>query len=315
MNRFRPLSKLHLLVKIGLFGIFDTKFFDHVFTHALKILRQICTKNLNFSEQSEFRKRSILALLLFAASCLHAQENPPLRVGMELSYYPFESVDDQGKPWGVSVDLAKALGAYLGREVEIVGTPFVGLIFALKSKKIDLIISSMSVTPEREKAIGFSSPYLETGLCALISKKTAASSIDGLDLTGNKIAVKMGTTGEVFARKYFKQAQVIALDRESSCVLEVVQAKCNAFLYDQFSILAEWQKYPEATKANLNPFVKEYWAMGMRLEDTQLKAQANSFLKEFKESGGFQKLADKFFKEQQKLFAEQGVPFVFDIKG
>ena len=55
----RPLSKLHLPAEIAFFGIFTVKFFDHVFTHALKILRQICTKIANFIKQSEFRKRSI----------------------------------------------------------------------------------------------------------------------------------------------------------------------------------------------------------------------------------------------------------------
>ena len=54
----RPLPKLHLFAKIALFGIFCAKFFDHVSSHALKILQKICTKSANFFKQSEFRKRS-----------------------------------------------------------------------------------------------------------------------------------------------------------------------------------------------------------------------------------------------------------------
>lgn len=68
----RLLSKLHLHDKIALFGIFVTKFFDHVYSHALKILRQICTKIANFIVQSEFRKKSILSIvcLLVLTGCI-----------------------------------------------------------------------------------------------------------------------------------------------------------------------------------------------------------------------------------------------------
>jgi polar amino acid transport system substrate-binding protein len=109
----------------------------------------------------------VAALILTLASCLQAQ-TAPLRVGMDLSYPPFETIGPDGKPSGISVDLARALGADLGRAVEIENIPFTGLIPALKSGKIDLIISSMTATPERSKTVAFSEPYLTTGLSALV---------------------------------------------------------------------------------------------------------------------------------------------------
>ena len=258
-------------------------------------------------------KRYLLLFLLLAVPLL-AKEEKPLIVGMELSYYPFETIDENGKPWGVSVDLARALGTYLNRPAQIENIPFVGLIPALKSKKIDLIISSMTITPERQKSVVFSHPYIATGLCLLINKKTEGDTVDALDIAGNKIVVKLGTTGEVFAHKYFKNAKVLVLDRESNCVLEVVQGKCNAFIYDQFSILKDWQKYPNETRANLKPFIEEFWAIALRPEDKDLLKSVNEFLQEFRQQGGFQDLANKFFEKEQKLFNEQGIPFVFDIK-
>lgn len=258
-------------------------------------------------------KRCLLFFLILAAP-LVAKDAKPLIVGMELSYYPFETIDEKGKPWGVSVDLSQALGNYLNRPVQIENIPFVGLIPALKSKKIDLIISSMSITPERQKTVAFSHPYLATGLCLLINKKTEGNTVDALDIEGNQIVVKLGTTAEIFARKYFKHAKMLVLDRESNCVLEVVQGKSNAFIYDQFSVLKDWQKYPEATRANLKPFIEEFWAIALRPEDKNLLKSVNDFLQNYRQQGGFQNLADKYFEKEQKLFAEQGVPFVFDIK-
>src|SRR5438552_11375611 len=82
-----------------------------------------------------------------------------LIVGMELAYPPFEMTDPQGRPTGVSVDLARALGKFLGQEIQIQNLPFDGLIPSLQTRKIDLIISSLTATPERAKSIDFSDPY------------------------------------------------------------------------------------------------------------------------------------------------------------
>lgn len=83
---------------------------------------------------------SVLGLVLALSGCAPAHEKT-LVVGMELNYPPFEMVDPQGRPFGLSVDLAQALGRYLHRKVQIENIPFDGLIPALKTGKIDLIIS------------------------------------------------------------------------------------------------------------------------------------------------------------------------------
>ena len=143
--------------------------------------------------------RSFLSVvfLLLAAAAIPAAA-PKLVIGMELSYPPFEMRDSHGEPAGVSVDLANALGEKLGQPVEIQNLPFAGLIPALKTGKIDLIISSMTATPERAQSIDFSEPYLKTGLCLLVAAKSDLQSIADLDRTGRAIAVVKGTTAHVF---------------------------------------------------------------------------------------------------------------------
>src|SRR4051794_16222310 len=97
-----------------------------------------------------------LAVLCFVIAGCSPKDHDKLIVGMELAYPPFEMTDEKGNAAGVSVDLAKALGKYLNREVEIQNTPFDGLIPALKTGRIDLIISSMTATPERAQSLDFS---------------------------------------------------------------------------------------------------------------------------------------------------------------
>jgi len=224
----------------------------------------------------------------------------PLIVGMELNYPPFEMIDPQGKPTGVSVDMAHALGKFLGRDVEIQNIPFDGLIPSLKTGKIDLIISSMTATAERAKSIDFSEPYLKTGLCLLANKNSALKSIADADRPGVTIAVKQGTTGHVYSREHLKQARVLVLDKEDACVLEVVQGKADAFIYDQMSVFKHWQRNQETTHAMLQPFQQESWAIGIRTGNDALKSQVNEFLKTFRAAGGFDRLGDKYLKEEKE---------------
>lgn len=229
---------------------------------------------------------------------------------MELAYPPFETIDKQGQPKGISVDLTYALGKYLQRPIEIENIPFIGLIPSLKTGRIDLIISSLTMTPQREHAIDFSVPYITTGLCLLISLHSNLQSIEQADQPGRVIVVKQGTTGEAYAVKTLTQAKVLILDREAACVLEVAQGKADAFIYDQMSIFTNWQKNTQTTRVNLFPFHKEYWAIGLRKGDEELKAQVNAFLAEFKKNKGFDKLIDKYLPKQKKAFAQMGIPFL-----
>lgn len=230
---------------------------------------------------------------------------------MELAYPPFEMTDEQNRPTGVSADLAKALGAYLGQTVEIRNLPFDGLIPALKTGKIDLVISSMTATPERAQSIDFSEPYLKTGLCMLLAKTSAILSIEDLNQPGKTVAVKLGTTGHNYAVGKIHRARVRVLEKEDACVLEVVQGKADAFLYDQMSTFKNWQRNPEKTRPILEPFQEESWSIGARKGNTALLNKVNQFLKEFRAKGGFEELGNRYLKEQKEAFRQLGYPFYF----
>ena len=218
--------------------------------------------------------RWLLLILVFLAGCA-PKPHPQLIVGMELAYPPFETTDTQGRPAGVSVDLARDLGKFLGREVEIQNIPFDGLIPSLQTRKIDLIISSMTATAERAKTIAFSDPYLTTGLCLLVGKNSPIQNMNDADQDGRVLVVKKGTTGHVYATDKVRHARVLVLDAEAACVLEVVQGKADAFIYDQISTYENWRRNEQTTRALLQPFQKETWAIGLRQDDTELRGKVN----------------------------------------
>lgn len=271
------------------------------------------------------KNKLLLLITLFTAvlftACDNKTENKQakedtqkevLKVGMELAYPPFEMSDKEGKPQGVSVDFARKLGEHLGREVVIENTAWAGLIPSLKTGKIDLIISSMTITEERKKSIDFSTPYAQSSLAILANKESGVTSIDELNVEGKKIAVKKGSTGHVYATKNLKNAEILVFDKENACVLEVVQGKADGFLYDQLTIYKNYVQHTDTTVALLKPFQKdfEYWGVALRKNDP-LKAKVDEFIKQAKADGTFDEFANKHLKEAKATFDELNIPFFF----
>lgn len=249
-------------------------------------------------------------ILMMLLSCAKSPSNT-IVVGMELAYPPFEMTDEQGKPTGVSVDLAKAIGEKIGTKIQIENMAFDGLIPALKTSKIDFILSSMTATEERAKSIAFSDPYLKTGLCLLVNVRSKVQGIQDLNFADKKVVVKKGTTGHIYATEFLKNAQILVVDKESSAVMEVVQNTADAFIYDQMSTFKNWQANSAETRAILKPFKEENWAIGLRQEDKDLQEKINKALTELKAEGFFEQLGEKYLSEQKAAFKELGYPFYF----
>ena len=208
-------------------------------------------------------------IALSLAGCGPKASGPaPLRVGMELSTPPFEMADSSGKPDGVSVRLAEALAQKLGRPLQLEVIAFKGLETALKTGKIDVILSSMTDTPKRRESIAFTDAYCRIGLALLVPK--------------------------------------------DSPITDAAEHKADAFIYDQLSILKLQASQPDTTRALLRPLQSEAWAMALTQENTALREQINSFLREFRASGGFERLATQYLSEEKAALSAQGVPFIFE---
>lgn len=233
-----------------------------------------------------------------------------LRIGMDLTYPPFEMQDKSGNPDGAGVKIAEALAAHLKRPLKIVPMEFSGLIPALKSGNIDLVLSSMTPTDERRKSIDFSDPYAFTGLALLVRKDSDIQSIEDLKKSGKAITAKASTTGETWAIQHMPQAKRVVFEDQAACVLEVVQGRADAFIFDQLTIYKYAQQNPDTTRGILKPFVEESWALGIGKGNDALREQVNEFLAQFRKDGGFAKLGDQYLAEEKKFLEAEGVPFI-----
>lgn len=246
---------------------------------------------------------TLAILSLFVMACgqkseveaVKKEKKPPLKVGMELKWPPFETIDENGNPVGISVDMAYELGKALGREVEIVDVAFGSLIPALETKKIDIIIASMSITEERAKKINFSEPYFYFSLITLLNKEsgiTTKSELfgkEGVRFVGPKSFVALKIPAEKANKPVLRE-----FDDKSSAVLEVVQGKADAFIIDAIAASEFNMRYPDQTVILWDPVQQSKIGMGLRKDDTELLDQVNKFISELNTNGVYDRLAAKY---------------------
>lgn len=255
-------------------------------------------------------------LLLLLAACLFLGSScsrNTLVIGTDATYPPFETKDEKDQFTGVSIDMGKALAAKLGRPVEFRNINFDGLITALKSGSVDIVISSMTANDERRQSIDFSDPYVKTGLAVLVAAKSPVKTQDDLKAPGCKLVVRLGTTGEAYTREFLPKAVITPLDSDTACVLEVANGNVDAWIYDQLSLMRYHEVHKETTRVLLKPLREEVWAIGLRKGDDKMRNDINAFLKDYRASGGFKALAEKYLSKERDAMKAQGIPFVFDL--
>lgn len=262
-------------------------------------------------------RRQFILLGTFSAALIACSEHSvgpdtgsPLRVGMDLSYPPFEMQDARGVPDGVSVRMAEALAAHLGRPLQVVPLDFSGLIPALQTGNIDLVLSSMTATEARRKSIDFSEPYAFTGLAILVGKHSNISSIEDLKSAGRVITAKLATTGETWAVDNLPLARRVVFEDQTACVMEVIQGRADAFIYDQLSIYQYARQNPDTTRGLLQPFVEESWAIGVAKGNDKLREEVNGFISKFRHEKGFETLGDLYLADEKKFLEDAGIPFI-----
>lgn len=252
-------------------------------------------------------------LSLFVLVSLISFGAKPFVVGMELEYPPFETIDKNGKPMGVSIDMARELGKSLGREVVIENISYPGLIPALVSGKVDAVISSMTINKQRAKKVDFSDAYTTSQLVMLAHKDSRVNSPRNLNNSDVNVAVKAGTIGALWIDSNAPMATVRSFDKESQAVLDVAQGKSDILIYDPLSVVKYNKRYPNTTKTIMEPLPNTNgWGVAIRKGQPTLLKKINTFISNAKIDGTFDKIREEHLQEKAQEFEkETGLKFFF----
>lgn len=225
-------------------------------------------------------------------------ERGVLRVGMEPGYMPFELTNKKGDIIGFDVDMAKRMAKAMGVKLELVSTAWDGIIPALLTKKFDIIMSGMTLTQERNLKISFANPYIVIGQSILIKKELAGEIKSYKDLNNKKykVASKLGTTGEQATKRMIPNATYISFETEQEGVMDLVNGKIDAFVYDLPYNSIAFSEKSEGKLALLDkPFTYEPLAWGVNRGNADFINWLNNFLAQTKNDGTYDKIYNKWF--------------------
>ena len=247
----------------------------------------------------------VVAALLACASPLSAQAAEPaaskLRVGVEGAYPPFSSVAPDGKVVGFDIDIANALCAEMKAQCTLVQQDFDGMIPALQARKFDMIVASLSITPERLKVVDFSDKYYKTPN-RLIAK--AGMAIDGSpkSLEGKKIGVQRSSINDRYATAKFAGATIVRYAKQDEAYLDLAAGRVDATLVDSVAGDVGFLKTPAGKGyAFTGPSYDdpEFFGKGvgvaLRKGDTALLTRLNTAIKAIRADGSYQKIQSRYF--------------------
>jgi len=234
-----------------------------------------------------------------ADSLAQVQAKKELRVGLDPGFFPFEMKTPKGEMVGFDIDMINAFAQSIGAKATFIDTRWEGIIPALVARKFDLIVSGMTITEERKKTLLFSEPYYQAGLVAMVSSKNKQKIKKAADLNqpSVSIAVKVGTTGDIFATKAYPKARLRKLDSQSDCANAVALGKVDAFIYDKPFLQLFASKFTDKAYVLDEGLTVEEFGVAARKSDKKLIAAFNSFLKKWKEDGGYAKSHKTHFVE------------------
>ena len=222
-----------------------------------------------------------------------------LRVGLEPGYVPFEMRTKKGDLVGFDVELAKQMADAMGVKLKLVAVDWSGILPALLAEQFDIVMSGMTITPERNLWVNFSDSYMTAGQTILMqgALNGVIKSFKDLNKPQYTIVTKPGTTALKAIKEHMPKAKIQLMESEAGAVNEVVAGRVDAFVYDlPFNAI-----YFARNKKKLafldQPFTHERLGWAIRKGDPDFLNWLNHFLAQSKADGTYDALYQRWFRD------------------
>lgn len=262
-------------------------------------------------------KRSIVsalvcaALLLGACGLAWAHDDAPVlnriikngvvRVGTSGNQPPFTMKSKTGRLTGYEVELAELLANAMGVELLLVEKPFPELLPALEAGEVDMVMSGMSITPERNVKVAFVGPYIVSGKSILSTSSTLLAAIDAEgafkqeDLT---VTTLEGSTSQRFVEKMLPKSKLVTTDDYDASVKLLLDGKADAMVADTPICALSMLRHPEANLGTLTrPLTLEPIGVALPSGDSLLINLLENYLDALEVIGVLDKLEEQWFQD------------------
>ncbi len=246
------------------------------------------------------KKLLLIALIITFSANLASAETVRVAFAAE-PYPPFTSPDASGNWVGWEVEMIEAVCAEAKLECVLAPTAWDGIIPALMSKKVDMIMGSLSITEAREEMIDFSIPYFKPDAVVVGTKREKFDPTPE-GLKGKLLGVQTATTHAAYAEKYFKDATVKQYQTQDEINQDLVSGRIDATQADapamtEFMESKEGQACCEikGEVAYDQAILGRGVGVAVRKGDDPLREKINAAIKGTRASGKYQELSMKYF--------------------
>lgn len=241
--------------------------------------------------RAKFFTTLFMLLALVVISGCGGNSGKYLTMGTNAEFPPFE-YREGNKISGFDIEVAERIAKKAGKELKITDMSFDGLIPALQSQKIDMIVSGMSVTEERKKNVDFSEGYYKASQVIIV--KSENNGVIGVDsLKGKTIGVQLGTTGDIEASK-IEGADIKKYNAGFAAIMDLKNGKIDAVVLD-YEPAYNFVKKNSDIKFAAENLTSEEYSIAVAKGNTELVNIINETLKEMKASGEYDELVKKYF--------------------
>ena len=220
-------------------------------------------------------------------------EEGKLLVGSDTAFPPFESMNGDVAE-GFDVDLMTAIGEKLGLTVEFKTEIFDTLISTLQAGgKFDVIASGMTIKPDRQELIDFTNPYYDSNQSIAMKQGSVYNS--EADLSGKKIGIQSGTTGEAWAKENVPDATLVPFKNATDAFAALSAGNVDAVVND-LPVTTELLKQDDRGLEIVAQIATgEQYGFAVSKDNPELTAAINTALAELKADGTYAEIYKKWF--------------------
>ena len=256
----------------------------------------------------------MLTLLAGCAPATTAPSSPPglgriramgeLVVGTAASMPPLNMTTKSGEIIGLEVDLALAMAAAMKVKLRLVPMPFADLLPSLEAGQVDMVLSGMTMTPERNMRFAFVGPYFVSGKSFLAKEATLSSAKGSADLNhpSMRLAALGASTSQAFVEQHMPKATLVLTKDYDEAVKLVLEDKVDAMIADFPICVVSVQRYPDrGLYALLTPLTYEPIGIALPASDPLLVNWAENWLRELEATGALEQTRARWFKSASWL--------------
>ncbi|OCG08709.1 arginine ABC transporter substrate-binding protein [Gilliamella sp. wkB178] len=243
-------------------------------------------------------KKTLLAILL-ASSAFMAQAAETLTIGTEATYAPFEFTNDKNEIVGFDIDVINKICDEMKASCKIVNQSFDGLIPSLKTRRIDVAIAGIDITPERQQQVDFTKVYYDDSSIQFITLKDTLNNLD--QLKGKRVGVQKGTTYSKYLNEKYPDVKPVSYDSYQFAFLDLKAKRIDAIVASSF-VAGDWLSkdadiVPLSDKITDHEFFGEGLGIALRKGNDQLLNQFNQTIDKLKANGELDAIYKKWFNK------------------